>query len=69
MQSMVEALFQMALELPEGERMTLISRLLQSLPSEGEGLSLDDPQLDEKLQRQYSDGIRPVPWSELHGEA
>jgi hypothetical protein len=68
MQPASDALFDAALELPEGERLLLASRLLESVPDEPCGLSLDDPNLVEELKRRSADLEGTVPWSQVREE-
>jgi hypothetical protein len=49
-----DAIFSEALKLPESERLTLVSRLLETMPADDSGLSLDDPLLIEELDRRSS---------------
>jgi hypothetical protein len=65
MQLSQEAILQAALSLPEGERLDLAHRLLDTLPPEPDLLSLDDPSLIEELDRRAADDVGAVPWSEL----
>jgi len=63
-----DAIFSEAMKLPESERLTLVSRLLETMPADDSGLSLDDPSLIEELDRRSSDLAGSVPWSELRTE-
>jgi hypothetical protein len=63
-----DVIFSEALKLPEGERLALVSRLLETMPADDSGLSLDDPSLIEELDRRSSDLAGSVPWSELRME-
>jgi hypothetical protein len=63
-----EAIFSEALSLSESERLTLISRLLETMPADDSTLSLDDASLIEELDRRFSDSAESIPWSELHAE-
>jgi hypothetical protein len=68
MQSPSEAVFEAALKLPEGERLTLVSRLLETMPPEDATASLDDAPLAEELERRFADREGSVPWSDLQAE-
>jgi putative addiction module component (TIGR02574 family) len=63
-----DAIFSEAMKLPESERLTLVSRLLETMPADDSGLSLDDPSLIEELDRRSNDLAGSVPWSELRTE-
>jgi hypothetical protein len=54
-----------ALRLPEPERIILITRLLETLPADDLGLSLDRPDLLEELERRFKDLEGAVPLSDL----
>ncbi len=49
MQTDPQAILDAAMQLPEADRLTLVSRLMESLPPEGITVSLDDPQLAAEL--------------------
>ena len=68
MQADSDAILDAALKLPEDQRLSLVSRLLESLPPEDLTLSLDDPQLVEELDRRSADSEGAVPWSRLKAE-
>jgi hypothetical protein len=55
MQPNSNAILQAALELPEDQRLALVARLLESVPDEPAGLSIDDPELVEELKRRSAD--------------
>jgi hypothetical protein len=65
MQLTPDSIFEAALCLPEGDRLDLAHRLLDTLPPEPDLLSLDDPNLMEELDRRAADDSGSVPWSEL----
>ena len=54
-----------ALKLPESERIILVTRLLETLPADEMGLSLDRPDLLEELERRFMDLEGAVPLPEL----
>jgi putative addiction module component (TIGR02574 family) len=68
MQSDPDTILSAALSLPENERLTLVSRLLDSLPPEDLTVSLDDPRLAEELDRRFADNSGAVPWAKLKAE-
>jgi len=61
-------IFAAAMQLPEADRFDLVSRLLESLPPDHAGLSIDDPDLEAELDRRFADLSDVVPWSELRNE-
>lgn len=68
MESTTEAILGAALKLPEDERLLLASRLLETVPDEPCGLSLDDPDLLEELTRRSADQEGAFPWSQARGD-
>ena len=68
MQLTPDSIFEAAVQLPEDERLELVSRLMDTLPPEPELLSLDDPNLLEELDRRAADDSGAIPWSELKKE-
>ncbi|MCD4726361.1 MAG: hypothetical protein K8R46_01775 [Pirellulales bacterium] len=68
MQATSEAIIEAALKLPENERLTLVSRLLETMPDEDPSMSLDDAALIEELDRRFADREGSVTWSELQAE-
>ena len=68
MEPNTEAIFEAAMMLPEGERLTLASRLLETASSEDATTSLDDPALMEELDRRFADREGSISWSELRAE-
>jgi len=63
-----EHVFQAALQLRESERLAMISRLLETLPADDEGLSLDDEDLVAELDRRFADPEGAIPWTDLRAE-
>ena len=68
MQATSEAIIEAALKLPENERLTLVSRLLETMPDEDSSIALDDASLIEELDRRFADREGSVTWSELQAE-
>jgi len=68
MELTTDTVFQAAVQLSEGDRLELVTRLMDTLPPEPELLSLDDPNLLEELDRRAADDSGAIPWSELKNE-
>jgi hypothetical protein len=68
MQLPSETVFEAALELSEGERLALVSRLLETIPVEDSAISLDDESLVKELDRRFADRVGSVEWSDLRAE-
>jgi hypothetical protein len=68
MQSTPEVILEAAMRLPETERLVVVSRLLETLPAEDTGLSLDDESLLDELDRRFADREGSVSWPELRAE-
>jgi hypothetical protein len=71
MQANTETILQAALQLSEDERYALVSRIIETLPEPDceAGLSLDDPDLLEELDRRFADESDTIPWSQLRRES
>ncbi len=69
MQTDPRAILDAAMQLPEAERLTLVSRLMESLPPQGITVSLDDPELAAELDRRFAEGDEGVDWSQLKAES
>lgn len=54
-----------ALKLPEFERLSIATQLLNTLPSEAADKFLDDEELLEELERRSNDGSEPIPLSDI----
>jgi hypothetical protein len=63
MQFTPETLFEAAMNLPEGQRLDLAARLLDTVPPGI--LSEDDPDFIAELDRRFNDGSPTIPWSEI----
>jgi hypothetical protein len=68
MQFNADSIFEAAAKLPEGERMELVSRLMDTLPDAPNLLCVDDPNFIEELDRRAADDSGSIPWSELKKE-
>jgi len=65
MQTDPQDILDAAMQLPEAERLTLVSRLMESLPPEGITISLDDPELAAELDRRFAQNDEGIDWSQL----
>ena len=65
----LDRLFDAAMMLPEGDRVALIRRLLETVPDREIGLALDDPNLEAELDRRFADREGEVSWADLRAEA
>ena len=63
-----DAILAAAMMLPENERLTLVSRLLESVPSDAATMSVDDLSLQEELDRRFADRDGGISWTELRVE-
>jgi len=68
MQLSTDSVFEAASKLPEGARLELVSRLMETLPGPPNLLSLDDPNLIEELDRRAADDSDSESWSVLKSE-
>lgn len=68
MQTDPQAILDAAMQLPEADRLTLVSRLMESLPPEGITVSLDDPDIVAELDRRFAQADDGVEWSQLKAE-
>jgi len=66
MQLTPDALYEAALQLPEGERLDLAVRLMDTVPPGM--LSEDDVDFLAELDRRAADDSDSIPWSELKNE-
>jgi hypothetical protein len=65
MQPIPNSILDAALKLTETERLWLAAQLLETVPEEPVGLSIDDPDLMEELKRRSADREASVPWTEV----
>ena len=63
-----DEILDVALKLPEGDRLAIIDRLLETLPDDLPGLSDDDPEFHEELERRSGNWEGAVPWQQLQDE-
>lgn len=68
MQWPAETVLEAALALPEKERLALASRLLETIPVDDRGISVDDDSFLEELEQRFADREGEVDWSELRAE-
>ena len=68
MEQSADAILEAAMLLSENDRITLVSRLLESVPSDDVTASVDDPSLVEELDRRFADREGGISWSELRAE-
>jgi hypothetical protein len=68
MQTTVNSVLEAAFQLPEDDRRTLLSKLIEAVPIDDKTLSLDDPNLADELERRFLDDAGAIPWTELETE-
>jgi hypothetical protein len=68
MEQNAQTILAAAMLLPENERIAMASRLLESVPSDDDTLSVDDPSLIEELDRRFADREGSVPWPKLRAD-
>ena len=68
MLSATEMILEQALKLPENERLSLASRLLETVPADDSTMAFNDPSLVEELDRRSADWEGSVDWSDLRAE-
>jgi hypothetical protein len=68
MQLNADAIFEAAVQLPESERLTLVSKLMETMPDEDLALSIQDPKLVAELDRRSGDMKDAIAWSDLRAE-
>ncbi len=60
-----QEILEAALGLPDDDRFQLVTQLLESFPYDSTGVSLDDPDLLEELDRRFADTEGAVSLSKL----
>ncbi len=60
-----EEILEAALSLPEDDRFQLVTQLLESFPHDSSGMSVDDADLLEELDRRFADPEGAVPLAKL----
>ena len=68
MQTDPQAILDAAMQLREADRLTLVSRLMESLPPDCITISLDDPELAAELDRRFAESDEGIDWSRLKAE-
>lgn len=63
MQLTPDAIFEAAMNLPEGERLDLATRIMDTVSPEI--MSADDPDFLAELERRFNDDSPTIPWSEI----
>jgi len=69
MSSSADQAFEVAMRLPEEDRVALIGRLLETMPARDFGLSLDTPNLLKELDRRFTDQEGEIRWADLRAES
>lgn len=57
-----------AIQLPESERLAIVSRLLETMGDEEDLPCVDDADFLEQMRRRLADPSGSVPWSQLRDE-
>jgi hypothetical protein len=65
MQATRDDILNAAMQLPESDRLTIATRLLETIPDDAPGLSMDDDNLLEELERRFNDKEGAVLFSDL----
>jgi len=68
MMSNPDAIFEAAMGLPERDRLVLVTRLMDTLPPDDSGLSMDDPGLVDELDRRWAENDKGISWAELRDQ-
>lgn len=68
MQLNSDSIFEAALRLPESERLTLVSKLMETMPDENLTLSVEDSELIAKLDRRFGQTEGTITWLDLKAE-
>ncbi len=69
MSSSTDQAFEVAMRLPEEDRVALIGRLLETMPTREITLSLAAPDLLEELDRRFADRDGEIRWVDLQAES
>jgi hypothetical protein len=68
MQATPEEILEAALKLPETDRLVIANSLMETLPDEYAGLSIDDAGLREELDRRWQNRSGTISWQQLRDE-
>jgi hypothetical protein len=63
-----DLLFEAAMHLPEEERLSLVSRILDTMPAQDLTISLDDSDLLDEWEHRFAEPEGAIPWSELRAK-
>jgi hypothetical protein len=69
MSSTADQAFEAAMQLPEEDRVALIGRLLETMPTREIALSLDAPNLLDELDQRFADREGEIRWADLRAES
>jgi|GEM_PF-3583772 len=65
MSSAADSVLAAALQLSEEERMSIVARLLETLPEDQDGPDLDDPEFIREMDRRAADLEGSLDWSQV----
>ena len=63
-----EELLRSAMELSETDRLLLATELMETVPDDLPGWSIDDPAFAAELERRSADGSKAIPWDEVQAQ-
>ena len=69
MSATAEEIVSAAIQLPESDRLAIVSQLLETMGDEEHLPGVDDSDFIEELHRRRTDPADAVPWSQLRDEA
>lgn len=64
----VDEIVTAAIQLPESERLAIVSRLLETMGDKEDFQGIDDAEFIEEMRRRRDDSTDAVPWSQLRDE-
>ena len=68
MPATAEEIVTAAIQLPESDRLAIVSQLLESMGDDDDLPGVDDSDFIEELRRRRNDPADAVPWSQLRDE-
>ena len=68
MPTTAEEIVAAAIQLPESERLEIVSRLLETIGEEVNLPDMEDPDFIEEMKRRRDDLSDSVPWSQIRDE-
>ncbi len=68
MPATAEEIVSAAIQLPESDRLAIVSQLLETMGDEDQLPSVDDPDFVDELRRRRNDPAAAVPWPQLRDE-